>query len=228
MSSPQFPQGPDFFLHHGNLAAQFNAPVSSLAFSNSLSRPSIVSAQTSPPAPSSPAPEAQNVDRPSSPQFPQGPDFSLHHGGIGAQSGPKFCGSLILDSPNGQSRPSVVSASAINLNKKKDHGADHQTQDSPLCALELICYRSSSQGCIKGTVLATEENRFNNQAEFFQACKEKKKEGFRVASDNKALFKEIRRVYEKEMCSFWRRWFSLTKVKSIVILKVFELCIHPN
>jgi hypothetical protein len=211
----------------------------------------------SPSTPGSPPTETEIVVQSPSAQFPQAPNFILHHGIIGGvQTGQITDGNInsgfhynvqppksshsdeshggrssLPSFPQAPDPTPIATDMAIQMNSpigsprqreqngKEEDESEIKARDSRLCALELICYRSSVEGCIKGTVLTAQQDKFKSE-EFVQMRDAKKEEGYALIINNEMLFKEIRRVYEREMCSFWRRWFSLTKVKSFVILKV--------
>jgi hypothetical protein len=128
---------------------------------------------------------------------------------------------------NKRSNP-IESSSAANLDDVKKLESQNQMLESSFCGLEMICYRSSAEGCVKKEICAIDLDKFSSPKLARQAREEKERDGIQVISNNEELFKEIKRVYEKQMCSFWRRWFSLMKLKSFVILKVvdFILCLN--
>jgi hypothetical protein len=190
--SLQFPQAPDFVLNHDVIIGAQTINFGDTSFRMNFGNEQPPKSQSD-----------ENDSGRSLSSFPQAPGITLPATDMAMRNPP-------IDPPR-QKAPEQ-SGKAVAESEIK-------AIDTRLCALELICYRSSAEGCIKGTVVTAQADKFNGP-ELLQMREAQKKKGYALIIDNEMLFKEIRRVYERKMCSFWRRWFSLTKVKSFVILRV--------
>jgi hypothetical protein len=70
-------------------------------------------------------------------------------------------------------------------------------------------------------IRVTKQSKYNFKYEYQGAVAEMPT----LATTDKALFKAIRDKYSKEICGFWRRWFSLKTLKRLRLLSV--LCSFP-
>lgn len=85
----------------------------------------------------------------------------------------------------------------------------------PTCSLILVCYRTGTGGpCTKQLQTTTSEKWLPTVFSDFKA-----KNPSCVTTDQ-ALFREMKRVYEQEMCTFFRRHFSLKTLRAFRILVV--------
>ncbi|KIW02362.1 uncharacterized protein PV09_06184 [Verruconis gallopava] len=84
----------------------------------------------------------------------------------------------------------------------------------PTCSLNVVCYRSGKNGCELRQVQTVLASRFKNAEAFKKTCARNPQ----LISTDQRLFDELRRLYEKEMCGFWRRHFSLKTLRGLRVL----------
>jgi hypothetical protein len=88
--------------------------------------------------------------------------------------------------------------------------------DKPTCSLNLICYRPGSQGCILRQIRVIDKKRFEALNDYHQTLKLNPG----IIETDHDFFDAIRTEYTKNMCSFWRRKFSLKTLRQIRLLSV--------
>ncbi|EPE30151.1 hypothetical protein GLAREA_12874 [Glarea lozoyensis ATCC 20868] len=84
----------------------------------------------------------------------------------------------------------------------------------PTCALNLICYRARSGGCEIRQVQVVKRDRFEDEESFEQSIRDNAK----LIQSDQEFFSQLRRVYLKDMCGFWRRTFALKTLTGIGLL----------
>jgi hypothetical protein len=87
----------------------------------------------------------------------------------------------------------------------------------PTCSLNIVCYRSGAKGCELRQIQTVLESRFKGEEAFQKTCARNP----HLITTDKQLFVEIRRLYTRSMCGFWRRHFSL---KTLCRLRVLSVC----
>jgi len=86
--------------------------------------------------------------------------------------------------------------------------------------LNIVCYRSGAKGCELRQLQTVLASRFKSRDGFLRACNRNPQ----LISTDRRLFHELRRLYEQEMCDFWRRHFSLKTLRGLRVLSVgFQL-----
>lgn len=86
----------------------------------------------------------------------------------------------------------------------------------PICALNLVCYRTGTKGCELHQIQTILESRFEDKEEFQLAIKESPS---LIATDAQ-FFRAIRDVYQQKMCGFWRKALFLKTLRGIRLLSV--------
>ena len=92
--------------------------------------------------------------------------------------------------------------------------------NKPTCSLNLVCYRGGDRGCVLVQINAILESRFANLEDFKKALTADP----RLIDTDQALLYRLHKAYRSEMCSFWRRIFSLKTHTGIRLLAVI-LCL---
>jgi hypothetical protein len=92
----------------------------------------------------------------------------------------------------------------------------------PSCSLMLLCYRSGPGGCERKQVEVVARSRFYTIHEYNRLVKAKPE----LLCTDRQLFDALQDVYLEDMCSIWRRWFSLKTMRRIQLLEVSQpLCL---
>ncbi|KAH7120711.1 hypothetical protein EDB81DRAFT_233269 [Dactylonectria macrodidyma] len=86
---------------------------------------------------------------------------------------------------------------------------------SPTCSLNLVCYRSGTQGCKLRQIQTLNRARLPSDAAFAKALREQTQ----LVATDVAFFRELRTQYLRHMCSFWRRAFSLKTLRGFRLLQ---------
>ena len=104
-----------------------------------------------------------------------------------------------------------------NSGQEKGEESDHQRVDTfmqrPTCSLSLLCY---SRGYEMSKVRVASREIYNAESKFRQALVKQPD----LCTTDKELFIRLKAVYNKELCGFWRRWFSLKSLRSLRLLSV--------
>lgn len=83
----------------------------------------------------------------------------------------------------------------------------------PTCSLSLVCY---SRGCTMSQIRVTKPSKYANYLDYKDAVT---KTPSLVITDSQ-LFRTLRERYTKDICGFWRRYFSLKTLKRLRLLSV--------
>ncbi|KAH6619008.1 hypothetical protein C7974DRAFT_474731 [Boeremia exigua] len=87
--------------------------------------------------------------------------------------------------------------------------------DRPTCSLNLLCYRPGYQGCVLKQITVIGRSRFPSKDAYEKALNERKDN---LISDDEAFFRTLQATYSLQMCSFWRRHFSMKTLQQIRLL----------
>ena len=94
--------------------------------------------------------------------------------------------------------------------------ATHYDIDRPTCSLNLVCYRSGAKGCYLQQIQCVLRSRFAKEGDFRLVVLQNP----HLVYDDAEFFKEMRRLFEIEMCGFLQRYFSLKSLKAFRVLVV--------
>lgn len=89
--------------------------------------------------------------------------------------------------------------------------------DKPTCSLNLVCYRSGRDGCRLEQVQCTLASKFPAGDQGLQSALASNP---RLVYTDEAFFREMRRLFDGNMSSPWRRYLSLKTLKGFRILSV--------
>lgn len=84
------------------------------------------------------------------------------------------------------------------------------------CALNLLCYRSGSKGCVKRRIEVVARFRFATGAMLVSLLTRKPE----LITTKKRLFLALRHEYHMGMCGFWREYCSLRTLRQLRVLSV--------
>jgi hypothetical protein len=90
---------------------------------------------------------------------------------------------------------------------------NNDPHEQPTCSLNLVCY---SRGCSISQIRVTKRAKFDAKdeyANFVANCPS-------TITTDEQLFRELRSVYHKEFCGFWRVYFSLKTLSRLRLLEV--------
>ena len=139
--------------------------------------------------------------------------------GVDRVASPENITSVIPPVANGQLlSTSDLKDAAAKLGGHSDYDTSKRT-----CSLNLVCFRSGAKGpCLKQlhTTAVSKWDADGTGAGSpvdFGAFVSKHPQ---YVTRDEALFREMRRVYEQEMCTFFRRCFSLKTLRTFQILEV--------
>jgi hypothetical protein len=88
--------------------------------------------------------------------------------------------------------------------------------DKPTCSLNLLCYRPGYQGCVLKQITVIGRSRYPNEDAYNKALGENKN----LVSSDEEFFQSLHAAYSRQMCSFWRRHFSMKTLQQIRLLSV--------
>ncbi|KAH7559724.1 hypothetical protein BM1_03358 [Bipolaris maydis] len=91
------------------------------------------------------------------------------------------------------------------------------TLTKPTCSLNLMCYRSGSQGCVRRQIHVLSQARLGISRDDYSKIASVKNSGGLIRSD-KEFFAALHREYEHHICGFWRRYLSLKTLRQIRLL----------
>ena len=86
----------------------------------------------------------------------------------------------------------------------------------PTCSLNLMCYRSGSQGCIRRQIQVASRARW--AASTLDLSEKPLKEIASMIFDDRQFFHALHREYEQHIRGFWRRYLSLKTLRRIRVL----------
>jgi hypothetical protein len=94
-----------------------------------------------------------------------------------------------------------------------NYGTNKDSDEQPTCSLNLICF---SRGYSMSQIRVTTRAKFDRKDAYdsFMA------DFPRTISTDEQLFRELRSVYHKEFCGFWRVYFSLKTLSRLRLLEV--------
>lgn len=92
----------------------------------------------------------------------------------------------------------------------------HYVIDRPTCSINLVCYRSGAKGCSRKQIQCVLRSRFPDEESYEKMVSAN---GHLMQTDVE-FFEEARRLFEHEMCDFFRRWFSLKSLRAFRVLAV--------
>jgi hypothetical protein len=144
-------------------------------------------------------------------EAPPGHQYSLH--GSAAHPEPS---ALPMNRPD---IPTLAFSGATALvgNHKPDSTPEKAYDiERPTCSLNIVCYRRGAQGCVLRPLETILASRFESDAAFQETLA---KNPQLVATDI-SLFRQLHRLYWREMCSFWRRYLSLKTLVGFRLLEV--------
>ncbi|EUC47819.1 hypothetical protein COCMIDRAFT_89190 [Bipolaris oryzae ATCC 44560] len=87
----------------------------------------------------------------------------------------------------------------------------------PTCSLNLMCYRSGSQGCVRRQIHVLSQARLGVSRDDYSKIVSVKNSGGLIRND-KEFFAALHREYEHHICGFWRRYLSLKTLRQIRLL----------
>lgn len=87
----------------------------------------------------------------------------------------------------------------------------------PTCSLNLMCYRSGSQGCVRRQIHVLSQARLGISRDNYTKIVSIKNSGGLIRSDEE-FFAALHREYEHHICGFWRRYLSLKTLRRIRLL----------
>lgn len=87
----------------------------------------------------------------------------------------------------------------------------------PTCSLNLMCYRSGSQGCVRRQIHVLSQARLAISRDDYSSIVSIKNSGGLVRTDEE-FFAALHREYEHHICGFWRRYLSLKTLRQIRLL----------
>lgn len=86
----------------------------------------------------------------------------------------------------------------------------------PTCSLNLMCYRSGSQGCIRRQIQVASRARW--AASTPDVSEKPSKENESMIFDDRQFFHALHQEYEQHIRGFWRRYLSLKTLRRIRVL----------
>lgn len=111
---------------------------------------------------------------------------------------------------------------------RPDQGYDTR---SPICSLNLVCYRSGGEGCVLKQIRVTSRAVCQTD-DVYRKCL---KYDPSLVTNNRQFFQNMHHLYETDMCGFWRRHLSLKTLTGFRLLAVgltlsltCYTSIHPN
>jgi hypothetical protein len=93
----------------------------------------------------------------------------------------------------------------------------------PTCSLNVVCYRAGAEGCVLGQINTALMSRVKDE----KALSRIRANNPDLVWTDKEFFAEVKRIYEKEMCGFWRKRLSMKTLSGLRVLSASDLHKYP-
>jgi hypothetical protein len=137
-----------------------------------------------------------------------------------SHQGPSFNQPSVVSHPPTQRHKQNLDGITQEIEEQGTTWASYHTSEyvstHPICALQLVCYRTGIKGCELHHIQTVLESRFEDNQDFQNTII---KNPSLISTDTK-FFQALRDVYLGKMCSFWRRAFFLKTLRGIRLLSV--------
>jgi hypothetical protein len=118
--------------------------------------------------------------------------------------------------PPEEKQPSTTETITATVDEPSPATPHFYDVTKPTCSLNLVCYRSGAKGCALLQVQCVLRSLFPDDASFDTVLEANP----HLVHTDDQFFREMRRLYETEMCGFFRRWFSLKTLRAFRVLAV--------
>jgi hypothetical protein len=121
--------------------------------------------------------------------------------------------------PPEEKQPGTIETTTVAVEEESSPlpaSPDYYDVTKPTCSLNLVCYRSGAKGCALLQVHCVLRSLFPDDASFDTVLDANP----HLVHTDDHFFAEMRRLYETEMCGFFRRWFSLKTLRAFRVLAV--------